>query len=165
MSDGVSLWEIEAGIAEAVQQVEESGDESALAVLNAYLDGRRDKVDRIAAYIKSCDIAADNIDAEIDRLKARKQAFENRAKRVKDYAKGVMDVHGKSKLEGDRFTLSVRATPPSVKITDETQIPSKFLDVKTTYQPRKKDIKDAIERGEAVPGAELLIGNTTLQVK
>lgn len=165
MSDGISLWEIESGISEAMAQAEETGDESALVVLNAYLDGRREKVDKIGSFILSCEVAASNISDEIARLQARKSVFDNRAKRTKEYVKKVMEVNDKKKLEGDKFTLTVRGTSPSVVILDESAIPSKFMDVKTTYSPRKKDIKAAIERQEPVPGATLSIGGTTLVVK
>lgn len=165
MSESVSLWEIDKGIEDAVQEAIDTGSDEALVVLNAYLDGMRDKVDRIAGYIEDRENVMEVIDKEVKRLEDRKRSIKNGVERTKEYVKSFLEAKQQKRLEGRLRTLVVGGCPASVAIDDETLIPAKFIDVKTQNVPRKDDIKRALRAGEEVPGCRLINDKTTLRVK
>jgi hypothetical protein len=65
-------------------------------------------------------------------------------------------------VEGQEFTFAVRKNPPKVEVVDEALIPPEFI----SYTPviNKAAIKDALEEGKEVPGAEL-VQSTRLDVR
>ena len=68
------------------------------------------------------------------------------------------------KVETPIGTISLKSNPPATDIFDESILPKKFLKEKVTYTPSKTDIKKALQAGEEVPGARLVI-NTSLTIK
>jgi hypothetical protein len=106
-----------------------------------------------------------------------------------------MDAKGKyRKLEGATSTLKLAGCPPSVEIKDESLVPLDYkrctvtmpaklmervlesLDLeqhtelleyaqKASASIDKKAVKDAIESGTSIPGADVLIGRHTLRIE
>ena len=58
--------------------------------------------------------------------------------------------------------VTLKNNPPSVKINDEELIPDKFKKEKVSITIDKTLIKSAIQLGEEVPGAEIVINKTLL---
>lgn len=106
------------------------------------------------------------IDAEIERLTKLKRVFSNSADRLKHNIKAAMEAFGVDKIEGEIIKLSLAKIPASVEIKDENLIP-KFLktEVPATWKPDKKAIKEVLESGETVLGAELITGKKRLVIK
>ena len=63
-----------------------------------------------------------------------------------------MTRNGEKKIETAVADISIRKSERCI-VEDESALPDKFVNVKTTYTPDKKRIKDAIKAGEEVPGA------------
>jgi hypothetical protein len=152
------------------------------------------KRDRVGAFIKMCEHAATAAAAEIKRLQDRKRVFENTEERLRGYVLSIieslgLDDKGKlRKLQGTNFTLSARACPASVKVTDETKIPKSLKRVRldmtvetweaicklpgmleplpvASYYTDGAALKAALEDGKDVSGAELIVGKNALVVK
>lgn len=66
------------------------------------------------------------------------------------------------KVELPEATLSVRAVPPKVIITDEAALPEQFFKIKR--EPDKTAIKECLATG-VVPGAELSNGSETISIR
>lgn len=116
--------------------------------------------------IKSISQAESDIDTvkkEIDRLSCLKKKMENELISFKRYIIVNMNAMELKKIETPLGKLSIRQTT-ATDITDESLIPKKFMKEKITYTPSKTDIKKALEQGEDVQGARLII-NTSLVVK
>ena len=101
----------------------------------------------------------DAIDAEIARLQALKAHREKIAKGLRDYLKENMERAGIEKIECPLFSISIRKNPPSVEITNTDDVPFSFW---RTPEPKppvpapdKAAIKEALKRGDDVPGARL----------
>src|SRR5579872_2997856 len=80
---GLTLFQIEEGIALLAESAEEEGltpeIERALA---AYLEGALEKRDRVAEFILYCEGMATLAKSEVQRLQARQKHFESTAERV-----------------------------------------------------------------------------------
>lgn len=100
--------------------------------------------------------------AELSTRQARIQA---RADKIRDLIMETMERSGRKKIEAPDFTISLRNVPPKVIVSDEDAIPDQYLKVKTTVSPDKAAIKDALDRGEEVPGCSLSNGGQGIAVR
>ncbi len=103
------------------------------------------------------------VEAEIERLKAVKERMKKGVEGFKSYIKHNMLQMEVKKIETPLGNLSLRQTT-ATDVYDESALPKEFLKEKITYTPNKTDIKKALQAGEEVSGARLVI-NTSLTVK
>ncbi len=101
---------------------------------------------------------------EIKRLQNLKAGRTKALERFKEYIKFNLKNMDIKKIETTLGTISLRSNPPSTDIYDESALPKKFLKEKVTYTANKTDIKKALQNGEEVPGARLVV-NTNLNIK
>ena len=73
-----------------------------------------------------------------------------------------MDTLGLKSMEFINQKVTLKNNPPSVKINDEELIPDKFKKEKVSITIDKTAIKKAIQDGEEVVGAELVVNKTLL---
>ncbi|MDB5408376.1 MAG: hypothetical protein JWL84_3288 [Rhodospirillales bacterium] len=100
----------------------------------------------------------------IDEMQERITRFEQRAEKKRAVITSVMERADLKKLTEPDFTVSLRATPPALVVTNETDIPHDFW----KPQPPKLDrqgLTAALRRGERVPGATLSNGQSTISVR
>lgn len=71
-----------------------------------------------------------------------------------------MDALGLKSMEFINQKVTLKNNPPSVKINDEELIPDKFKKEKVSITIDKTAIKEAIQDGEEVIGAELVVGKS-----
>lgn len=138
------------------------------AVQNSLEAIQGDFNDKAVAIIKLTEnMTADTtaIDAEIDRLKARKQVIENRKKGLREYLLHNMQACKIDRIDCPLFTVTLRKGVESVEIVEQSQIPNEFIKVEVVESPDKKAIKAALSAGTEVPGVTLKRGATTLQIK
>lgn len=96
------------------------------------------KRDKVGAFMKHLDSQIAFGAEEIKRIQDRKRLFENVRERLKGYVLNLIeslgpDAKGKMrKLEGEKFTLSLRACPVSLDITDAEAIPLEYKNVTIT---------------------------------
>jgi len=121
----------------------------------------QEKAQNIAIIIKSIGSDAEVIKAEEKRLAAKRKALENKQTWLKDYLQNQLEFAKLDKVKTAVFTVALQNNPASVMVTDEAVIPAQFKTViPATFTIDKNAIKDAIKRGEAVPGAELTQGRS-----
>ena len=142
----------------------ESGEipEEAIADTLESICGELDqKIDSIACVLKQFIAEGEAIKAELDRLTERKKAKEKAAERIKTYLSETLIALDKLKFESPRNKISFRKSN-SLDISDEAA----FLEYAEkhdrndllSYKPpviNKTGAKDAIARGEAIPGVEI----------
>ena len=130
--------------------------EAALQTVEATIEV---KAANIVTFLKSLDSDAKAIKEEEFRLYARRKTIENKHAGMKHYLKEQMELIGIEKLKVATHSISLQNNPPALQILDADVIPQKFLTlIPERYEPRKKDITDAIKAGEEVPGCELTRG-------
>lgn len=140
----------------------EGTDQESLNMALAEIDTEIErKAQNIAYIIHGMESDTTAIKAEEKRLADRRKAIENNIKWLKDNLKEHMQLTGADKIKTATVTISLQNNPPAVNITDQTQIPAKYLTViPEQYVADKKAIASAIKAGEGVPGAELIQGQS-----
>lgn len=171
-----SLFQLEAQLVELMEFRDLcETDEERLAAEKAigdYIQLEIAKVDGVRGYLLHCEAKAEESDAlckialkEADRQRARRDAWQSRADRLKQVCVGVIQMTGKKKLEGRTGSLMVKGNGGKLPllIEDELSIPMSFCDI--VKVPRKEDIRRIIEGGIDVPGARLGERGVHLEVK
>lgn len=132
------------------------------AEIKAALEAEVRKVDRISFYIATCERQASGLKEEIARLQERRNMFERRSERVREFVKYFMQRNETQKLEGQTATFFLRAATPALIVSDEALVPDEFKETTVSVSINRAAIKKAIEAGRDVPGADLAIGGQTL---
>lgn len=146
----MNIYEIDREILACIDQ--ESGEIIDFEKLNELQMERDRKVENIACWIIDLENTAEGIKKQEGILKARRESAEKHAERLREYLAEVLQGE---KFKSDRVTVGYRRSV-AVEIAEETQLPEKFLTVRTTFTPNKVAIKDAIRLGEDVPGCSLV---------
>lgn len=120
------------------------------------LAAKAQNVEYVARSIEA-DIPA--IDAEIERLTARKAGKLKAAQGLRDYLLTCMRTADVQKIETPMFTFTQRKNPPAVVLEDEKLLPAEYW---RTPEPKppiaapdKFAIKTALQAGTEIPGAKL----------
>jgi hypothetical protein len=97
-------------------------------------------------------------------LEARRQRIDRRIANFRTAIACAMEQAGRKKIEHHAVTLTLKAVAPSVTVTDEALIPSKYF---LAQDPKlsKKAVLEALKAKEEVPGATLNNGGSTLQAR
>lgn len=130
------------------------------------LEGESDLPTVIGRFIRDArrdEALADGLGVLIKDEQERKSRLGARADKRRRIALALMNAVELPKIEAPDFTASVRFVPPRVEIADETALPDTYC--KLTRTPDKNAIKEALGRGEEIPGAFLGNGSETLTIR
>src|SRR5487761_1617886 len=117
----------------------------------------------IRAYMEDLTLAA-ALGMRISDMQERLARFEARAEKKRALVTQVMERAELRKLQEPDFTVSLRAVPPGLIVSDEASIPADYW----KSQPPKLDKKGllaGLNAGQAIPGASLGNGGTTISVR
>lgn len=123
----------------------------------------KDKIDNVACFIKNLESDIDALKAEEKNLAERRKVKENKAERLRKYLAENLQNAGYQKFESPRCMLSFRKSK-QVSIEQGAVLPEQYITVKTTEQPDKKAIMDALKSGEIIDGCSI-VENSNLQIK
>lgn len=132
------------------------------------LDGETDILDLLdqeIAGLHGDEALAAAIKVQEADLRTRRERIEFRADAHKKALKIILNAAGLQKAERPGATVSIRQGSMSVRIVDEADIPSQLMREKITRAPDKAAIKEALEAGETIPGAEMARGDETVSVR
>lgn len=121
------------------------------------------KSEGIIKVIRNQESDLEMITAEIERLTNLKNRIKKEIENFKSYIKFNMKKMDIKKIETSLGNISLRQST-ATEIYDEASLPKEFLKEKITYTPSKTEIKKAIENGQEVKGARLIV-NTSLTIK
>lgn len=125
-----------------------------------------DKAGNISRWVRNLEGNIDSIDAEIARLRKRKEVNDHLKERLKEYLKDCMEKAGLTKLDTGIMVVSVQRNPPSVNIFAEASIPAAYKDIiPEQYVISKKRILEALKADIEVAGAELVTDKTNLRIR
>lgn len=144
------------------QMIEESDGEMTPEIEEKLMINEEERTTKGVGYVfvvKEFQAKADMIAEEIKRLNAIKKQYENAVDRLKNSLLDSVKMNGP--IITDQVKISSR-TYKSVSITDELELPDEFLRVK--YEPKKAEIKTAIDMGIEVPGA-CIVETISLNIK
>ena len=118
---------------------------------------RSEKIENIGCYIKNLASDAEALKAEAKVMTERAKRAERLADSLKRYLTAALDGE---KFNSTRCAISWRRSV-SVEI-DEAEIPElpeQYIRTKTTIEPDKTAIKDALKAGEIIEGCRLVERN------
>ncbi len=149
----MTLYDINDQIKKAIElgfdpETGEILDASALEQLQI---DRNEKIENICLYIKDLKAESAAIKAEKDALDARMKASVKKAESLTNYLQQQLDGE---KFKTTKCVVSYRRTQ-SVDVFDLDALPMDYIRVKTSTEPDKTMIKDAIKAGKDVPGGRL----------
>lgn len=124
-----------------------------------------DLADRLIAEIQNDEAFVASLKAQEEAMHTRRARMEARARAKRRVAGELLDAIGVRKLERPRATLSRVSGRTRPEIIDPSAIPSQLHTVKTTTTPDTAAIKRLLEAGEDVPGAVLVRGDDTLNIR
>lgn len=131
------------------------------------IEGETDLHEAIEAAVKRLgdDLAMiEGLEAYQKRLDSRKARLKERVDTTREAIANAMELARLPKMETPLATVAQKKVPPKVIISDEADIPSDFF----KPQPPKLDKKavmDALKAKQAVAGAQLSNGGTTISVR
>ena len=118
------------------------------------------KARNVAMFARDLEATAASIkDAEAQMSKRRK-AIENKAAGIRKYLFDSMQFAGVQRIESPQFVLTIKNNPPAVDVFDHLQVPAEFMKQPEPPPPAvdKAKVKDAIKKGQEVPGCRLVHG-------
>jgi hypothetical protein len=127
------------------------------------------KAQNYGFVIRNLETTAASIKEAEKQMKARREAIEKRAAALLERLKTGLEIAGVTKLECPHFALTIKKNPPSVDVWDERQIPAQYMRTPEpppppAPAPDKAAIKESIEAGVEVPGAQMVQG-TRLEIR
>ena len=151
----MKLYEIAPALRFALDDIEvdpETGEILNADALHAVEAQAAEKVEATALYLRELDAEAKAAKEEADRMLARVKSMQKRS----DYLKAMLldALHATGKVKTGRVTVSNRTTQ-AVEIEEGANLPEAYTTVKTTVNPNKVAIKQALLDGVEVPGCSL----------
>lgn len=156
----MNLYNIAQDILNALDCVDEETGELSDDVMNALFSKESDFEDKcvnIGYVIKNLEAEAQAVKNAMDEMKSRHLRLLKKVDSLSAYLLTNMQTVGKDKIEkSPHFVISIRKNPASVNITDESIIDVKYVKEKVTTTIDKVAIKDDLNNGKPVNGAELI---------
>ena len=151
--ESMKLYEIDEALASCFDP--ETGEILDETAFNELEEARDKKIEGVGLIVKSRAALVDELKEEKKRITDRISVLENQNKGTKEFLARYLD--GK-KFETARVRYNYRKTT-SVQIDDATKVPAEYIRTKITEEPDKVAIKDALKKGESVPGCSLQESN------
>lgn len=126
--------------------------------------GLFEAVERALDEITQCEVVVKGCADMVAKLGERSSSAKARIERLRSLIDQAFQI---AEIKSHKFptaTITQKATPPKVVVSDESQIPSRFFKV----PPPKLDnsaVLLALKDGEDIPGASLSNGGTTIQIR
>ena len=130
-------------------------------ILDAWATAQEDlaeKLENCCKYLKNQESIIDGLEAEEQRIKAKRQALENANARLKALMTDALNASGEKKLACGSFTCAIQNNAPSLKVDVETAyIPEKYLIPQEPTIDKtllKADLKNGVEGLESIAHLE-----------
>lgn len=155
---------VKAEIAKLVEANPELADDETLRSDMVEAETGADKLlSRIVSEKVEADTMAEAVDLQIKEKIARRDRFRRKSDAMRLLAKSIMRAADISKITLPEASLSITKPRSSVRVHSVDDLPQGYF--KTIRQADKTAIKSALEKGEEIPGAELVAGDDGLLVR
>lgn len=113
------------------------------------------KAESLAKVARSLEAESDAIDAEIKRLREKKDSRDTRVMWIKDYLRRNMETAGLERINGTLFSVTLQNSPPRCDVVAQGDIEANFMKlVPASYRVDAQAIVAHWKlTGEQVPGA------------
>lgn len=141
-------------VIEGVQVDEDTGEILGTDALVEFAGDLNETIKNTGLYLFELDSEAQQIDAQIKRLKARKDGMKRRADTLKNLMLDAMTSSGLKKVSDPLVTVYLRKSTATI-VDNMELIPKDLLRVKVETSPDLVAISKTIKSGIEVPGAHL----------
>ena len=141
-------------VLEGVQVDEETGEILGADALVEFAGDLNETIKNTGLYLFELDSEAQQIDAQIKRLKARKDGMKRRADTLKNLMLDAMTSSGLKKVSDPLVTVYLRKSTATI-VDNMELIPKDLLRVKVETSPDLVAISKTIKSGIEAPGAHL----------
>lgn len=141
-------------VLEGVQVDEETGEILGTDALVEFAGDLNETIKNTGLYLFELDSEAQQIDAQIKRLKARKDGMKRRADTLKNLMLDAMTSSGLKKVSDPLVTVYLSKSTATI-VDNMELIPKDLLRVKVETSPDLVAISKTIKSGIEVPGAHL----------
>lgn len=171
VSKALTLYQITSELQQITNAIMDAGgecDEQTFKALQEWQEEFTIKAEKICHVIELKINAPRNY---YEKVKAAASAeiekLDKAEKNLKKYlAQGMADTNTKSiKRDDGLFSVSLCDGRAGVQIADEGKLPHEFVSVFQLVKPKTKEIKEALGRGENIPGATLVYGDKYLMIR
>lgn len=120
-----------------------------------------EKAVAVGMVIRNLDALAKGITDTVEAQNKRLSAVRSRAQHLRDYLCDAMQSTGTARIDSPEMRLRVVRNPPTVIVGNPEALPVSFMRFPEPPpppppSPDKARIKEALQRGEEVPGASLM---------
>ena len=158
----MNLYEIKENYLDFLNKIESGEIETEYIndTLESILDDFNTKVDNISSFIKNLKSEAQAISDESKKLNERAKQKESKAESLLQYVEKMLKESGIKKVETARNAVQLKLSPPSLKVDDgfiewAKENSTEFVRAKTTFDPDKNAIKEALKQGQEIPYCRL----------
>ena len=133
--------------------------------LEALANLEAQKIDSVAYFIQKtlAEVEFHKEQARIETQKAK--TLQKRADFLKALYKGNLVKNNITKIKGERFTMSLRKSKAVELSIPPEYLPDEYKKTTITVEPKKKELKEAIEKnGEVIKGVRIA-ENLSLQIR
>lgn len=160
----MQLYKIDNQILQAISAANPETGEVDFSLLDQLEMTRVEKQHNVILYVKDVEMGLASIEDEIKRLRDMAAVADKKVEWLKQYLKSSMELMGEKEIKFGPHYAKIRNNPVSVNIIDESAIPKEFTQQVISTKIDKTSIKEAIQAGVEVTGAEL-IQKTRLDIK
>lgn len=187
MSKNQSLYEIQNDYMVALTDLTDPEMDLPMEAITDTLEGiegsLKDKAVNVVQFLRNMEATAEAIKGAEEKMRRRRQVLEKRALTLKQFVHDAMNETGITKIDSEWFQLAIQKNPKSVDaevklVPDEYKVveiemPAAQVPLLEKYcstwrlkntKVLKTEIKEALERGEAVPGAVMRL-STRLAIR
>jgi len=146
--------------------IPDNESESIEFYLGTISDDFNAKVENTALVLAELEAEVAALDAEIERLAARKNNLASSCSWLKRYLQNALETTGIDRVKGTLRTISLRKCPASVVIQDESLVPGRFKTIEEVTTTDKRAILAHYKNtGEVVEGCEFVTDKKSLSIK
>lgn len=138
-----------------LEQRDDLDSETLKDTLDSINDSREVKLDNIATWIENNEGNIDKLNKKIKSFQSEVKSLKNTNERLKKYLSDVLEDMGVRKFYTSRNIIKQGRESVQTHIVDETKIPKEFFNTRISTSVNKALIKETIQNGKSVPGAEL----------
>jgi len=120
-------------------------------------------MERLLALSIESRVMADAVTTMIEKNVERRDRLKKRADFYRAFMHRLLQAADIKSLDLPAGKVSISHTPPSVVVNNPDELPDIYIRVKR--EPDKAALKEALKRGETIPGASLSNGGTTIHVR
>ena len=144
----------------------EDGQDLTPDTIEMVLGEFKDKGKDLAAGVLNLEAQAEMLGKHIRNMQAKQKVVLNKANGIKNYLSAQMQRTGILEIRASdgTFTAKFQKNPPRIDVYDESLLPENMLRIKTTVEPDKTAIKEAIQSGQEIQGARI-VQSESLRIK